>query len=505
MGRIRAMLRAIKPTGRGGMSSSGEPLRLSLFMHAVLMVVFGVGVASLTGWALWLILGEPKFAPSHPGPLTPTDIYDGIKIALTVVGGIGGVIALVVAYRRQRYGEREHARAEAAAAREDTKLYTERFRTAADQLGSDKPAVRLAGVYAMGSLADDWPAGRQTCIDVLCAYLRMPYAVPKTKPDRPPKREERQVRQTIVKLIGEHLRITATVSWQGRDFDFSDVNFFDGDFTNVVFAGGKVRFKGARFLGRGLDFSGAQFIGGDVDFFNARFEATVEFDGAQFAGANVIFIEVLLNDALIDFDRARFENGRVDFRGAHIYDGFVSFKGAEFSGGVVDFTGATVGGGGYVNFSDTRVNGGEIHFGTSTTFSTGAVEFNGMDLTAGDIVFDKAEFSGCDVWFRGAKLSGGTLSFSGARFNAGAVHFDDAQLVGSEVNFRDAEFAGGVVDLSRLRDNDVPAHFDWATRPDGLRLPGDPLAPLTDSERRLSLPKTRAPSQEDEQDVNTAN
>ena len=52
----------------------------------------------------------------------------------------------------------------------------ERFATAAEQLGSDKPAaVRLAGVYAMAGLADDWEENRQTCVDVLCAYLRMPY------------------------------------------------------------------------------------------------------------------------------------------------------------------------------------------------------------------------------------------------------------------------------------------------------------------------------------------
>jgi hypothetical protein len=27
----------------------------------------------------------------------------------------------------------------------------------------------------MAGLADDWPENRQTCIDVLCAYLRLPY------------------------------------------------------------------------------------------------------------------------------------------------------------------------------------------------------------------------------------------------------------------------------------------------------------------------------------------
>ena len=61
-------------------------------------------------------------------------------------------------------------------AEQRARTWNERFATAADQLGSDKPAaVRLAGVYAMAGLADDWKANRQTCVDVLCAYLRMPY------------------------------------------------------------------------------------------------------------------------------------------------------------------------------------------------------------------------------------------------------------------------------------------------------------------------------------------
>jgi hypothetical protein len=32
--------------------------------------------------------------------------------------------------------------------------------------------VRLAGVYEMARLADDWADQRQTCVDVLCACLR---------------------------------------------------------------------------------------------------------------------------------------------------------------------------------------------------------------------------------------------------------------------------------------------------------------------------------------------
>ena len=48
-------------------------------------------------------------------------------------------------------------------AEQRTRTLNERFATAAEQLGGDKPpAVRLAGVYAMAGLADDWKENRQT-------------------------------------------------------------------------------------------------------------------------------------------------------------------------------------------------------------------------------------------------------------------------------------------------------------------------------------------------------
>ena len=91
-----------------------------------------------------------------------------------------------------------------------TRTWNERFATAAEQLGSDKPTVRLAGVYAMGGLADDWPENRQTCVDVLCAYLRMPYE-PDPGQDAPePQRLAfqaiREVRHTVIRVITAHLK-----------------------------------------------------------------------------------------------------------------------------------------------------------------------------------------------------------------------------------------------------------------------------------------------------------
>lgn len=83
----------------------------------------------------------------------------------------------------------------------------------------------------MTNCADDWPENRQTCVDVLCAYLRMPYAA---EPARPASSDDRSwiawrgfqdVRDTIIRVIATHLRRGATVSWQGLDLDFTGVRF----------------------------------------------------------------------------------------------------------------------------------------------------------------------------------------------------------------------------------------------------------------------------------------
>ena len=96
-------------------------------------------------------------------------------------------------------------------AEQRTRTLNERFATAAEQLGCNKPsAVRLAGVYAMAGLADDWHENRQTCVDVLCGYLRMPYdpdpgeSATRTKSGLPS--GSREVRHTVIRVITAHLQ-----------------------------------------------------------------------------------------------------------------------------------------------------------------------------------------------------------------------------------------------------------------------------------------------------------
>jgi len=113
----------------------------------------------------------------------------------------------------------------------------------------------------MAGLADDWEENRQTCVDVLCAYLRMPYE-PDPGQDAPePQRLAfqaiREVRHTVIRVITAHLKDHAAVSWQDLNFDFTGVVFDGGDFARARFSRGTVRFGGAEFSGGEVDFSGA--------------------------------------------------------------------------------------------------------------------------------------------------------------------------------------------------------------------------------------------------------
>src|SRR5690349_20618822 len=201
-----------------------------------------------------------------------------------------------------------------------TRTLNERFDTVAEHLGSDKPpAVRLAAVYAMAGLADDWPEHRQMCVEVLCGYLRMPYE-PEPGGDAPVEKRlafqaSREVRHTVIRVITAHLNGTAPVSWCGLNFDFAGAVFDGGDFSGAKFTGGTVNFVGAEFSGGTVSFGGAEFSGG-----------TVKFAGAKFSGARV------------NFFLARFSGGMVDFAGAKFSGGAVGFGYTGFSGGIINFT-----------------------------------------------------------------------------------------------------------------------------------------------------------------------
>ncbi|MEU3170354.1 pentapeptide repeat-containing protein [Streptosporangium sp. NPDC006930] len=381
------------------------------------------------------LLGFPALTPVGQQGLPLSRLLDLLKLSFAVVAGIGGVIALVVAYRKQKVTEAaEHRqqtaelRADEAHRREATKLFNERFATAANHLGHDSPAVRLAGVHTLAGLADDAPTSelRQTMIDVLCAYLRMPYAPDPGDDGDPAQRLAfaglREVRHTIIRVIGAHLRENAAISWQGHDFDFTAVVFDGGDFSRAVFSGGRVAFNSATFASGTVAFSNAMFSGGAVFFHGAVFSGgRVLFENATFSGGIVLFSEAVFSGGRVLFENATFSGGRVAFSAATFSSGTVSFSKATFSGGTVAF-----------EFAE---------------FSGGTVAFSSAKFISGMVTFMAARFSGSEAVFREAEFSGGTVAFSSAKFISGMVTFSSAKFISDTVTFFAAVFAGGTVDL----------------------------------------------------------
>ena len=402
--------------------------------QAPLIGLIAGGTAISAGLGFVLLCVFARLADGHGAwwitghHLSSGQWYDIVRSTIGSVGVFGIGAAGLLAYRRQRTSEDTYRLELGRHADSQVVDLRSRFAKAAEQLGHDSPAVRLAGVYAMAALADDWHAAgddaqMQVCIDVLCAYLRIPY-----DPDSPKAKEgEKQVRWTVISVIRDHLQDpTAANSWCGRDFDFSRTTFDGGDFRKVQFSGGIVSFARAQFSGGIVNFARAQFSGGIVNFAEAQFSA-----------------------GSVDFARATFSGGSVNFARAQFSGGGVIFSEATFSGGIVNFDGATF-------------SGGIVIF-LQAEFSGGRVNFDGATFSGGDVTFSVAQFFGGSVIFARAQFSAGSVIFSDAQFSGGAVDFDGAQFSGGDVDFVGAKFAGGAVSFTPTSETWLsPPIVDWA-------------------------------------------
>jgi uncharacterized protein YjbI with pentapeptide repeats len=300
---------------------------------------------------------------------------------------------------------------------------TELYAKAVEQLGNDKAPVRLGGLYALERLAQDNPAQRSTIVNVICAYLRMPFppAAPASKPAPAATenmaepvveagitttaaddtwQQERQVRLAAQRILSEHLRAQAAAQ---QPADSSHTRFWPGmrlDLTGATL----IDFSLADSMITVADFGGATFSG-DTEFRGATFSGDAGFRGATFNG-----------DA--EFVKATF-SGHAGFREA-TFSGYARFVGATFSASA-GFYGAT-----FSSLDDFRW----------ATFS-GLAEFGGATFS-GDAEFGRATFSG-DARFGGATFNG-DARFGEATFNgfAGFVGATFSAIAG----FRGATFSG---------------------------------------------------------------
>ncbi|MET8853150.1 pentapeptide repeat-containing protein [Amycolatopsis sp. NPDC004625] len=343
---------------------------------------------------------------------------ESVRTVGTIVLGAGGFIALLLAARRQQTAEhdlatkrhdlllREQANEDArhdAAERRISDLYLK----AVEQLGAEKAPVRLAGLYALERLAQDNPAHRQTIVNVIGAYLRMPYDPPEEDTDRERYRaclEEREVRMTAQQILTGHLSPTGSDRarhWPDLDLDLRgavliDLKFHDCSLRNANFARarfiGQTSLLGIRFRGS-TRFDDATFEG-EAWFAEAEFSDSTRFDRVTFL-ADARFDEATFLGATV-FRRARF---RRDARFEKTrFAGKVIFSEAAFDGRA-DFARAA--------FSDAAYLPG-VDFGRDARFVEVTFARDGWFLNVrfgGDTDFKEVTFSE-DVRFVGCTLDG---------------------------------------------------------------------------------------------------
>ncbi len=303
------------------------PKRRRWLLGGIAAVVIIVIVLWFGPWLLTL-------APNH-GLTADQELKAKNDVRTTLVQAVAGLAVAsgaLITYRtflhNQQDQAKRHDREERTFRLHQSQQVTDTYTKAVEQLGSDQAPVRLGALYSLERLAQDDPSRRQTVVDVMCAYLRMPYTPPtSTKPatasvtasaqDASPAHsieesvdreaaQELQVRRTSQRLLAEHLRrpkrtlaeedpqrlqpSPGETFWPGISLDLTGATFteFYGDEISVA----RADFFGATFLGlawfdkatfkEGL-FDSAKFLG-SAWFNDAKFVEIAGFSATTFSG-----------------------------------------------------------------------------------------------------------------------------------------------------------------------------------------------------------------------------
>jgi uncharacterized protein YjbI with pentapeptide repeats len=385
---------------------------LSWWVVAAAACVVGVVAWGATSWLL--VAASSANDPSAAR-------VEAIKTGLGIAAGTGGIFALLLAVRRQWHQELTATdTAFDAGERRVTELYTK----AVEQLGSGHAAVRLGGLYALERVAQNTPEQRQTIVNVLCAYLRMPYRHVGETLDAGNDREgwaerreliqEGEVRLTAQRILADHLNPLRAGAFWGEsvsldlagatliDFDLQHCHVHDARFTGAAFHGhaqfGNTTFHGAAMFAKATFQEAAWFDNGTV------FRGQAQFSDALFRGA-ALFANATFEETTL-FTRAVFEDGALFGRAC--FAGITVFEGAAFRG-VVWFDKVGFAGIAFV----------KAIFGATARFP--GTKFQGVAL------FDEADFEQ-DALFEDAVFTDRTsfenVKFKGAASFAGATRED---------------------------------------------------------------------------------
>jgi hypothetical protein len=218
---------------------------------------------------------------------------DALKTAGLAGGAVAALYGLWLNDRRRRTEEDRHEL-------ERGRISDERFAKAVELLGHQADQVRVGAMHALAGLARTRPeVYAQTVLDVLCAYLRLPFAhedFGDVVEDSAAAERERQVRRTAQQVIRS---VPADDSAYALDLSGARLDRFD-------LSGKRIAWLGAQ---------GTTIVNGAA-FTDTSFEGSAFFTGAEIHGP-------------VEFVRTKFGSG-TGFRGFTVHDE-VTFDDVEFA------------------------------------------------------------------------------------------------------------------------------------------------------------------------------
>lgn len=381
------------------------------------------------------VVTEQGLQPPGGGAVTAANvdaIHSLVQTVLLLLGFLGVTATAVITYRRQRNSERQLDLEERRQRDESRHL---RYAKGAEMLGHKDPAIRIAGLNVVAQLGNErGPGGnkwRQTCVNLLCAYLRSnssnPGKVGRGDDDSPataiPDNTDRSywvAAEEACRLIAGLLDLVYSPPWWKPDHRTPiNLDLHGAHLPAIALRErliGLCSFDGATFT-ESAGFDGAKF-GGLARFDGATFTDSAWFEGATFTESAV-------------FDGATF-GGTAVFEGA-TFSKPARFERATF-GGIAVFAGAT--------FSksvwfERATFGGTARFDEATFCDLAHFEAVSFVDTA---LFRRASFAGVTRFLNARWIS---IAFEGAKFSAPpagvGTEWLDGASVGGESGSGDGE------------------------------------------------------------------
>ena len=271
------------------------------------------------------IVAIPKYqvnAALESGFIEPSEIPVRVneyrKTVIQLVGGLVVAVGLYLTWRRIIATERTVYLSEQG-------QITERFTRAVEQLGHDKMAVRLGGIYALGRIAKDSKSDRDTVVEILSAYFRdnayktRPRVDPSTSEDDVENQNEKAKRadesgsSELVEPATDLYAALNTIADIGEKARLSRSNLAGIKIPRAVLTGADL--TGA--ILTGADLTGAYLKGADLKGADLR-EASLR--GAKLSGAILWDVNLggadLWNAHLMETDFTRADLREADFRDA---------------------------------------------------------------------------------------------------------------------------------------------------------------------------------------------